>query len=107
MIVRFDLVDPVVSHVLGAVFAEPDVDEEVGVFLARLEVWNSLLRAEFVVYRVAKKGRCLPTTKGAGALGFVIEGRSQGDDAEDLYGSCLSAFVRGAELRNSYLVWAH
>ena len=75
MIVCFDLVDPVISDVLGAILAESDVDEEVAVLFARLEVWSSLFGAEFVLNRVAKEGRCLPTTKGAGTLGLVVEGR--------------------------------
>lgn len=73
LVVRFDFLDPVISYVLGAVLAEADVDEKIGVFLARLEVRTGVLGAECVVNRVAKKGRHLPTTKGAGALGFIIE----------------------------------
>jgi hypothetical protein len=55
LIVRFDLIDPVVSYILGAVLAEPDVDEEVGVGFARSEVWTGICGAELFVNSVAKK----------------------------------------------------
>lgn len=100
LIVRFDLVDPEIPHVLGAVLAEPDVDQEIGVLLAGSEVRRSVLGAEFIVNRVAEKRRCLPTTKGAGAFGFVIEGRTQGDDAEDLFGPLFECFRLKSGVKN-------
>jgi hypothetical protein len=50
LVIGFDLVNPILAHVLRAVLAEPNIDEEVRVLLAGAEVGSGLLAAKFLVY---------------------------------------------------------
>jgi len=40
LVIGFDFIDPVITHILGYILAEANVDEEVGVLFAGLEVWR-------------------------------------------------------------------
>lgn len=87
-IVLLNFVDPVFAHILRYVLAEADVDEEVGVFFAGLEVGRGNLAAEllfdgfaWVVLDLsmgratggrAEKIGCLPASQRTSALRLVV-----------------------------------
>lgn len=85
LVVRLDLLDPEVARLLVAVLAEADVDQEVAVVLGRLEVICFLVGRP-LVDRARAGGDAVPAAVGAGALGFVVHGGAEGDDALDLGG---------------------
>jgi hypothetical protein len=60
LVIGFDLVDPIVAHILGAVLAKPNVDEKVGVVLAGAEVRGRLIAAEFLVDTLSEQCWGLP-----------------------------------------------
>jgi hypothetical protein len=53
-VIRFNLFHPIVAHILGAILAKPDIDEEVGVVFTGAEVGGRRLAAEFFVDRFSE-----------------------------------------------------
>ena len=84
LVVALDGLDPEVAHVLAAVFAEADVDQEIAVVRVRLEV-RCRVGGRPGVDRARAGGVAVPAAELAGAFGFVVEGGAEGDDALDLY----------------------
>ncbi len=82
-VIPLDRLDPKISHLLLAILAETDVDQEVAVVRIRFEIRRVLGGGPGVDGTGA--GSCaVPAAELARAFGFVVEGGTQGDYALDL-----------------------